>query len=91
MAKQKYVIRQISVLGCKVIATTHREEKLPLIAEADEAVIDDGVPTGKISGVTKALDLVGPRNLRDTLTAIEKRRYRLPDRASRRRVRAERI
>lgn len=59
-------------LGCKVIATTHREDKLPLIADADDAVVDDGKLTGRIKGTTKALDLVGPHNLRDTLTAIEK-------------------
>ncbi len=68
-----YAAVQIAkALGCRVIATTHREEKLPLIAEADEAVLDDGVLTGKISGVTKAVDLVGPRNLRNTLTSVEK-------------------
>ncbi len=68
-----YAAMQIAkALGCRVIATTHREEKLPLIAQADEAVLDDGVLTGKINGVTKELDLVGPRNLRDTLTAVEK-------------------
>lgn len=68
-----YAAIQIAkALGCKVIATTHREDKLALIAEADEAVIDDGKLTGKISGVTKALDLVGPKSLRDTLTAVEK-------------------
>ena len=68
-----YAAMQIAkALGCRVVATTHREEKLPLIAEADEAVIDDGKLTGKISGVTKALDLVGPKSLRDTLTAVEK-------------------
>lgn len=59
-------------LGCKVVATTHREDKLPLIAEADKAVIDDGRLTGKVQGITKALDLIGPRNLKDTLTAVEK-------------------
>lgn len=65
-------IQLAKALGCKVIATTHREDKLLLIAEADEAVIDDGKLTGKIHGVTKALDLIGPRNLKDTLTAVEK-------------------
>ena len=59
-------------LGCRVIATTHREAKLPLLSEADEAVLDDGRLTGRIHGVTKALDLVGPRFLKDTLTAVEK-------------------
>lgn len=68
-----YASLQIAkALGCKVIATTHREDKLTLIAEADETVIDDGKLTGKVRGVTKALDLIGPRNLKDTLTAVEK-------------------
>ncbi len=68
-----YAAMQIAkALGCRVIATTHKEEKLPLIAEADEAVIDDGRLTGKIHGVTKALDLIGPRSLKDTLNAVEK-------------------
>lgn len=65
-------IQIAKALGCRVIATTHRPEKLSLISEADEAVLDDGILTGKIQGVTKALDLIGPRNLKDTLTAMEK-------------------
>ncbi len=65
-------IQIAKALGCYVIATTHREEKLPLIAGADETVIDDGKLTGMIHGVNKALDLIGPRNLKDTLTAVEK-------------------
>lgn len=68
-----YASLQIAkALGCKVIATTHRQDKLPLIAEADDAVVDDGRLTGKVRGVTKALDLIGPRNLKDTLTTVEK-------------------
>ncbi len=68
-----YAAIQIAkALGCKVIATTHRKEKLPFISEADETVLDDGKLTGRIHGVTKALDLIGPRNLKDTLTAVEK-------------------
>ncbi|MGX8698866.1 MAG: alcohol dehydrogenase catalytic domain-containing protein [bacterium] len=68
-----YAAIQIAkALCCRVIATTHREEKLPLLAEADEAVLDDGRLTGKLHGVTKALDLIGPRHLKDTLTAVEK-------------------
>ena len=65
-------IQVAKALGCRVIATTHRETKLPLLAKADEAVLDDGRLTGKIHGVTKALDLVGPRNLKDTLASVEK-------------------
>ena len=68
-----YASLQIAkALGCRVVATTHRENKLGLISEGSEAVLDDGKLTGKVHGITKALDLIGPRNLRDTLTAVEK-------------------
>ena len=68
-----YATIQIArALGCRVVATTHRETKLPLLSGADEAVLDDGRLTGRVRGVTKALDLVGPRFLKDTLTAVEK-------------------
>ena len=68
-----YAAIQIAkALGCHVVATTHREAKLPLLSEADEALLDDGRLTSKVRGVTKALDLVGPRYLKDTLTAVEK-------------------
>ncbi|MBR3383193.1 MAG: zinc-binding dehydrogenase [Clostridia bacterium] len=40
--------------------------------EADEAVLDGGILTGRIRGVSKALDLVGPRSLKDTLTAVDR-------------------
>ncbi len=65
-------IQIAKALGCYVIATTHRAEKLPLITGADEAVLDDGKLMGKIHGISKALDLIGPRYLKDTLTAVEK-------------------
>lgn len=68
-----YAAIQIArALGCRVIATTHRKEKLDLIKEADEQVLDDGKLTGRIHGMTKALDLIGPKYLKDTLTAVEK-------------------
>ena len=68
-----YAAIQIAkALGCKVIATTHRESKLPLLAGVDEAMLDDGPLVGKVHSVTKALDLVGPKYLRDTLRAVEK-------------------
>ncbi|MCR4951575.1 MAG: zinc-binding dehydrogenase [Solobacterium sp.] len=68
-----YAAMQIAkALGCRTIASTHKESKLPLIAQADESVIDDGKLTGRVHGVTKVLDLIGPRSLKDTLTAVEK-------------------
>lgn len=70
-----YVSVQLAkALGCTVIGTTHKEEKLSLLKEAgcDEAILDDGSMKGKISGVNKALELVGIKTLRDTLFAIEK-------------------
>lgn len=59
-------------IGCKVIATTHKESKLPLLKETDKAVLDTGTLSGSFQGVTKALELVGPKTLRDTLRCVEK-------------------
>ena len=70
-----YAAIQIAkAMGSRVVATTHREGKLPLLAAAgaDECVLDDGALTGRVHGATRALDLVGPRHLADTLTAVEK-------------------
>ncbi len=64
-------IRIAKALGCCVIATTHRERKLPLLNEADRAVLDSGALAGTFSGVTKALELVGPKTLSDTLRCVE--------------------
>ncbi len=65
-------IQIAKALGCKVIATTHREKYFSQISSADEVVFDDGKLTGRIQGVTKALDLVGPKNILDTLTSVDK-------------------
>lgn len=65
-------IHLAKALGCRVIATTHRESKLPLLKEADKTVLDTGTLAGSFQGVTKALELVGPKTLRDTLHCVEK-------------------
>ncbi len=65
-------IQMARVIGCKVIATTHKESKLSLLGEADEAVLDTGKLQGQLSGVTKALELVGAKTLHDTLLCMEK-------------------
>lgn len=68
-----YAAVQIAkAIGCKVIAATHKESKLPLLKAADEAVLDNGMLAGDFQGVTKALELVGPKTLRDTLCCVEK-------------------
>jgi NADPH:quinone reductase-like Zn-dependent oxidoreductase len=70
-----YATIQIAkIIGCKVIATTHRENKLPLLEKlnVDAVVLDDGKLQGKITGVTKALELVGPKVIRDTLKSVDK-------------------
>ena len=68
-----YAAIQIAMaLGCRVIANTHNEQKLPLLNAADLAVLDTGTLAGKLAGVTKALELVGPRTLHDTLQCVEK-------------------
>lgn len=65
-------IRLAKALGCRVIATTHRERKLSLLKKADQAVLDTGILAGSFSDVSKALELVGPKTLRDTLHCVEK-------------------
>lgn len=68
-----YAAIQIAkAFGCRVVATTHRQEKLPLLAGADEGVLDNGKLEGMLSGVTKALELVGVKTLSDTLRCMEK-------------------
>ena len=54
-------------LGCRVIATTHRESKLPLLQMATEAMLDNGNFAEKSVCAGKVLDLVDPRYLRDSL------------------------
>lgn len=68
-----YAAMQVAkAIGSKVIATTHKESKLPLLKGADEAVLDMGKLQGRLSGVTKALELVGPKTLYDTLHCMKK-------------------
>jgi NADPH:quinone reductase-like Zn-dependent oxidoreductase len=57
-----------------VISTTHREAKLSLLKNvgADECVLDDGQLRFKKLGATKALELVGPKTLRDTLLSVKR-------------------
>lgn len=66
-------IQLAKALGCKIVATTHRESKLSLLEEcgADAAVLDQGEMRGKVSGITKVLELVGAKTLRDTLVSVE--------------------
>lgn len=92
-------IQIAKALGCKVIATTHREDKLRLLSQADLALLDTGslenIFSGKIAGAvqtgrtsqisgaaktdwtaiprpSKALELVGPKTLADTLRCVGK-------------------
>ncbi len=68
-----YAAIQIAkAIGCKVIATTHREEKLSLLEDADIAIVDDGDLRGKVEPVTKVLELVGPKSLRNSLLLVKK-------------------
>lgn len=70
-----YVAIQLAkALGCTVIGTTHREEKIHLLQDAgcDETILDNGSIKGEVSGATKALELVGIKTLRDTMLSVEK-------------------
>ena len=69
-----YVAIQLAkAVGCKVIGTTHKEEKLQLLENAgcDEYVLDNGSIRGKASGVTKALELIGIKTVKDTMMSVE--------------------
>lgn len=66
-------IQIAKALGCKVIATTHKEDKIKLLAESDITVVDDGVLYGKVQKINKVLDLIGAKTLTDTLKIVTKR------------------
>lgn len=69
-----YVAVQLAkALGCTVVGTTHKEDKLPLLEQAgcDECILDDGTLKGNLSGVTKALELVGIKTVRDTMFSLD--------------------
>ena len=66
-------IQVAKAIGCTVVATTHKESKLPLLTEADKAILDTGKLCDTLkNGVTKALELIGPKTLPDTLYCVEK-------------------
>ena len=66
-------VQLAKALGCKVVGTTHKDDKLSLLEQVgcDECILDDGTLRGKISGVTKALELVGIKTLKDTMFALD--------------------
>lgn len=69
-----YVAIQLAkALGCKVVGTTHKQSKLPLLEDAlcDECILDEGSIRGKVSGVTKALELIGIKTVQDTMMSVE--------------------
>lgn len=69
-----YVAIQLAkAFGCTVVGTTHKADKLPLLKQAgcDEMILDDGSLKGKLSGVTKALELVGVKTVRDTMFSLD--------------------
>lgn len=64
-----YASMQIAkALGCRVIGTTHKKEKMHFITDLGcEAILDS---EGKIAGkiyANKVLELIGPKTLRDSL------------------------
>lgn len=67
-------IQMAKAFGCKVTATTHKECKMQLLTDcgADAALLDNGTLKGQAFGITKALELVGIKTLKDTLSCVEK-------------------
>ena len=64
-------IKLAKALGCKVIGTTHNEEKLSLLDECDKAIIDEGNLSKRVKA-DKILELIGPKTLRDSLKCLNK-------------------
>lgn len=68
-----YAAVQIAhALGSRVIATTHREEYAERLRcfGADEVVIDNGALSRAGVRANKALELIGPKSLQDTLGCL---------------------
>ena len=65
-------IQQAKAHGCEVAATAHRAEKLPLLREAgaDVCLLDESSLAEKVCA-DKALELVGPKTLADTLRCVK--------------------
>jgi NADPH:quinone reductase-like Zn-dependent oxidoreductase len=62
-------------MGCRVVATTHRESKLQLLRDtgADEILIDDGTINRKgKEEIDKVLELVGAKTIKDSLRCTKK-------------------
>ena len=57
--------------GCKVIGTTHKEDKFHLLKNCDEVILDEGKLEGKVHA-DKVLELIGPKTLRDSLRCVNK-------------------
>ena len=68
MKKIIYIISALALMAGFTACTEKEGDDINL----DEIVLDDGKLEGKISGVTRALELVGPSVLRDTLKAVDK-------------------
>ncbi len=66
-------IQLAKAFGCKVIATTHKEEKIDLLkaADVDEFIVDNGKLSDRLSGISKVLELVGPKTLKDSLRLVK--------------------
>ncbi len=66
-------IQLAKALGCTVVGTTHRESRLELLKNAgcDECILDEGSLRGKVSGITKVLELIGIRTVKDTMMSVE--------------------
>ncbi len=63
-------IQLAKALGCRVIGTTHRKEKMHLITDLGaEAILDTGTIAGTVYA-HKVLELVGPRTLADSMRCV---------------------
>ncbi len=71
-----YAAIQIAhVLGCKVVGTTHREQKMSHLKEksCDIVILDTGTISDQVKDlhITKVLELVGCATLEDSMNCVE--------------------
>lgn len=66
-------IQIAKAIGCKIVATTHRKEKFELLKKfnIDEILLDDGNLKINNYKINKALELVGIKTIKNTLSLMD--------------------
>lgn len=68
-----WAMRRYSLQRLSAVLSSERHIKMKLLEAAgcDKCILDNGSIRGKVSGVTKALELIGIKTVRDTMMSVE--------------------